>query len=350
MAKGPRIAVCSLCGDPAGNREDSAPVVRTGRTLAERSAGRFSPERDERPARCWPSGAAFDKRRGPGQAPVSIRSLTPRGRHAMIFEDPSHRRWRRALPCSRCSSSRRSPRSGSRWPASSCPPHVPNPFSERPEVQATLVQASLEHDARPIVTPQEQKRMQAIRAQERKRRDKLVSGKTGGPMPLPPGAVVGFTHRTTRRRSRRSSATSPTSTSSCPDWFELPGPGCELDRAHRRQDAPRARSLPTSWCCRASRTSRATSGAAPRRRKFLADDNARAVPGEEARRSPRRARRRRREPRPRRAAARGLGAVPRADRRAARGAARASRCGSPSTCRSTIRRSTSSTSATSPTR
>ena len=179
----------------------------------------------------------------------------------MIFEDPSHRRWRRAIAVFALLVVAALTALAFTVAGIIVPPHVPNLFSERPEVKATLVQASLEHDPRPIVTPQEQKRLQVVRAQERKRRDKLVSGKTGGPMPLPPGAVVGFT------------TDDPKSVASLerhvanidvvvPDWFELPGRGLRADRAHRRQDAPRARSLPMPWCCRASPTSRATSGAA----------------------------------------------------------------------------------------
>src|SRR5436309_2700628 len=72
------------------------------------------------------------------------------------------------------------------------PPHVPNPFRSRPQVKATALRASLEHDARPVYTEAQKRRMERIRLQERKRRNKLVIDARGGPMPLPQGTVVAF--------------------------------------------------------------------------------------------------------------------------------------------------------------
>src|SRR5438128_778755 len=110
----------------------------------------------------------------------------------MIFEDPSHRRWRRALAAFSLLAAAAIVALGITLTGAIVPPSIPNPFKSRPEVQATLVKASLAHDARPVYTPKQLKRMQAIRAQEKKRRDKLVGDAKGAPRPLPQGAVVGF--------------------------------------------------------------------------------------------------------------------------------------------------------------
>jgi cellulose synthase/poly-beta-1,6-N-acetylglucosamine synthase-like glycosyltransferase/peptidoglycan/xylan/chitin deacetylase (PgdA/CDA1 family)/spore germination protein YaaH len=146
----------------------------------------------------------------------------------MIFEDPSHRRWRNALVVFSLLVVAATAALGITVASVVVPPHVPNPFSARSQVQATLVRASLAHDLRPVYTPAQKKRMQKIRAQEKKRRDKLVGDAKGTPMPLPQGAVVAF--------SVQDDAASVASLERhvgnidivVPDWFELPGPGCDL--------------------------------------------------------------------------------------------------------------------------
>src|SRR5882672_6736745 len=140
----------------------------------------------------------------------------------MIFEDPSHRRWRRALVAFSLLATAALVALGLTVAGTFVAPRVPNPFRSRPEVQATLVKASLEHDARPVYTAKQQKRMQAIRVQERKRRDKLVGDAKSKPLPLPQDAVVGFVVQ--------DDASSVASLEHhigdidvvVPDWFELP--------------------------------------------------------------------------------------------------------------------------------
>jgi cellulose synthase/poly-beta-1,6-N-acetylglucosamine synthase-like glycosyltransferase/peptidoglycan/xylan/chitin deacetylase (PgdA/CDA1 family)/spore germination protein YaaH len=146
----------------------------------------------------------------------------------MIFEDPSHRRWHRALFVFALLVIAAATALGITIASVIVPPHVPNPFSARSQVRATIVRASLAHDLRPVYTPAQKKRMQAIRAQERKRRDKLVGDVKAVPLPLPQGAVVAF--------SVQDDSTSVASLERhvanidivVPDWFELPGPGCDL--------------------------------------------------------------------------------------------------------------------------
>ena len=146
----------------------------------------------------------------------------------MIFEDPSHRRWRAALLMFGLFVIAAITAMGITLASIIVPPRVPQPFSKRRLVQATALRASLEKDARPVYTAAQKRRMQRIRAQERRRRNKLVSATRGGAMPLPPNAVVAF-----------ATQDDPASVASLerhvakidivvPDWFELPGAGCQL--------------------------------------------------------------------------------------------------------------------------
>jgi cellulose synthase/poly-beta-1,6-N-acetylglucosamine synthase-like glycosyltransferase/peptidoglycan/xylan/chitin deacetylase (PgdA/CDA1 family)/spore germination protein YaaH len=193
----------------------------------------------------------------------------------MIFEDPSHRRWRRAVAVFSLLAVAALAALALTLTGGFIPPRVPNPFSTKSVVQKTLVKTSLAEDVRPVYTPQQKKRMQAIRAQERKRRSKLVGDAKGAPMPLPPNAVVAFMMQD-----------DPSSVASLerhvagidvivPDWYELPGPGCNLveridDKTRRvlsRSDVivlPRLANLAhDKW-------------RGPETSKFLADDAARA--------------------------------------------------------------------------
>jgi cellulose synthase/poly-beta-1,6-N-acetylglucosamine synthase-like glycosyltransferase/peptidoglycan/xylan/chitin deacetylase (PgdA/CDA1 family)/spore germination protein YaaH len=146
----------------------------------------------------------------------------------MIFEDPSKRRWHRALFVFSLLVIAALGALGISVASFIVPPRVPNPFSARSQVRATLVRASLAHDLRPVYTPAQKRRMQTIRAQEKRRRDKLVGDSKGTPLPLPQGAVVAF--------SVQDDAASVASLERhvanidivVPDWFELPGPGCDL--------------------------------------------------------------------------------------------------------------------------
>ncbi len=193
----------------------------------------------------------------------------------MIFEDPSHRRWHRALFVFSLLVLAALGALGITITGILVPPSVPNPLKSKSQMQATKVRASLEHDARPVYTPQQKRRMQVIRTQEKRRRDKLVNASKGEAMPLPKDAVIAFAVKD-----------DPASVASLErhvanidivvaDWFELPGPGCDLiehidDKTRRvlgRSDVivlPRLANLQgDQW--RGAETS-----------TFLSDDNARA--------------------------------------------------------------------------
>jgi cellulose synthase/poly-beta-1,6-N-acetylglucosamine synthase-like glycosyltransferase/peptidoglycan/xylan/chitin deacetylase (PgdA/CDA1 family)/spore germination protein YaaH len=146
----------------------------------------------------------------------------------MIFEDPSHRRWRRALFAFSLLAATAVAALGLTIAGALVTPRIPNPFRSRPEVQATLVKASIEHAARPVYTAKQAKRMQAIRVQERKRRDKLVVDPKSGPLPLPQDAVVGFVVQDDTNSVAALERHVADVDVVIPDWLELPGDGCEI--------------------------------------------------------------------------------------------------------------------------
>ena len=77
----------------------------------------------------------------------------------MIFEDPSKRRWRRTLLVFALLVVTALSALAITVAGIIVPPRVTNLFSGRPEVRATLVPTSLEHDARPVYTAQQMKRI-----------------------------------------------------------------------------------------------------------------------------------------------------------------------------------------------
>ncbi|HTM46324.1 MAG TPA: glycosyltransferase [Polyangiaceae bacterium] len=146
----------------------------------------------------------------------------------MIFEEPSHRRWRRAVAVFSVLVIVAMIVLGISVAGVLVPASVVNPLRARSQVQATVLRASLEHDVKPVYTPEQLQHMQRIRAQEKRRRDKVVGAAKGASMPLPEGAVVAF-----------GVTDDPGSVASLerhvgsidvvvPDWFSLPGPGCDL--------------------------------------------------------------------------------------------------------------------------
>jgi cellulose synthase/poly-beta-1,6-N-acetylglucosamine synthase-like glycosyltransferase/peptidoglycan/xylan/chitin deacetylase (PgdA/CDA1 family)/spore germination protein YaaH len=146
----------------------------------------------------------------------------------MIFEDPSHRRWRRALVVFSLLALAALTALGITITAFVVRPSQPNPLAAKSAVQATLVKASIEHDARPVYTVQQKKRMQTIRAQEKRRRDKLVGDAKALAIPLPPRAVVGFIAQDDPSSVAALERHVADIDVVVPDWFELPGPGCDL--------------------------------------------------------------------------------------------------------------------------
>ncbi|HET8932491.1 MAG TPA: glycosyltransferase, partial [Polyangiales bacterium] len=148
----------------------------------------------------------------------------------MIFEDPSKRRWRRALIVFSFLVVAAAIALGITIMSAVVLPHAPAPTWSKSRVQATQVRASLEREVAPVYTPKQTRRMQAIRAQEKKRRDKLVGGAKGksAPLPLPQGAVVGFAVNADAASVASLEKHVANLDVVVPDWFEVPGPGCDL--------------------------------------------------------------------------------------------------------------------------
>ncbi|HEX7480645.1 MAG TPA: glycosyltransferase [Polyangiales bacterium] len=157
----------------------------------------------------------------------------------MIFEDPSKRRWRSALVVFSLLVVAAAGALGITIAGVLVQPRGPNPSWAKSQVQATHVRAALEEAIRPVYTAKQVRRMQALRVQEKRRRDKLV-GSTGKQqaLPLPQGAVVGFTVHDDTGSVASLERHIANLDVVVPDWFDVPGPGCNLvehvDEATRR--------------------------------------------------------------------------------------------------------------------
>jgi peptidoglycan-N-acetylglucosamine deacetylase len=169
------------------------------------------------------------KREGAGKnrdGSVDVHAVEAR----MIFEDPSKRRWRRALIVFSFLVVAAGVALGITVMSAVYLPFAPAPTWAKSRVQATQVRSSLEREVAPVYTPQQTRRMQAIRAQEKKRRDKLVGAAKGksAAMPLPQGAVVGFAVNDDANSVASLEKHVANLDVVVPDWFEVPGPGCDL--------------------------------------------------------------------------------------------------------------------------
>ena len=200
----------------------------------------------------------------------------------MIFEDPSHRRWRAALVMFGLFVIAAIPLAAMGVTLASIlvPPNVPQPFSQRRQVRATALRASLEHDVRPVYTPEQKKRMDAS-APRSAGAATSSSATRGDAMPLPAGAVVASPSRTIRLRRVARAPRRATSTS----WSRT-GSSCRaraaISTSASTTDSGACSGAPMRWFCRAlanlpATVARRRDVAVPGRR------HARALSGEEAR-------------------------------------------------------------------
>lgn len=146
----------------------------------------------------------------------------------MIFEDASRRRWRRALVIFSFLALAALVSLALLVTGMLVSPSVPQPFEKRFLFSATEVHDKISNYVRPVYTKAQIERMAYIRAQEKRRRERLVRGATTGAIPLPEGAVVAFlvaddpaAVASLERHIAQIDAVVPT-------WLEIPGPGCEL--------------------------------------------------------------------------------------------------------------------------
>jgi peptidoglycan-N-acetylglucosamine deacetylase len=156
----------------------------------------------------------------------------------MIFEDPQKKRWHRALLVFSLLVVAAAIASGLMVAGVFVPPPVTNPFSSRPTMKAAKLKDEIEKKVRPSYTKKELRRREWIRFLERKRRLKLVEKAQAGPMPLPENVVVAFTLADDPLTIAHLERHIGNIDVVVPDWFELPGTGCELnekvDAATRR--------------------------------------------------------------------------------------------------------------------
>ncbi|HEX6241580.1 MAG TPA: glycosyltransferase, partial [Polyangiales bacterium] len=156
----------------------------------------------------------------------------------MIFEDPSRRRWRRAVVVLAVLLLSAFTTLGLAIAGILVPVDLPDVFEKRPSVRVKQLAAWKDSYVKPVYSPKQAKEIAARRDAERKRRALLVAEAEAKVLPLPEDAVVAFTVRddpsansSLERHIKRIDVV-------IPDWFSVPGPGCELDE---HIDAPTQR-------------------------------------------------------------------------------------------------------------
>src|SRR4030042_37475 len=102
----------------------------------------------------------------------------------MIFEDASRRRWRRALVIFSFLALAALVSLALLVTGMLVSPAVPQPFEKRFLFSATEVREKIKEYIRPVYTKAQIERMAKIRAQEKRRRERLVRDAKAGAMPL----------------------------------------------------------------------------------------------------------------------------------------------------------------------
>ncbi|MET0286636.1 MAG: glycosyltransferase [Polyangiales bacterium] len=146
----------------------------------------------------------------------------------MIFEDPSRRRWRRAVIVMALLVTSAV---GTLLLAAMgvvLPVRLPDVFQKRPAVRAKELADWKDNIIKPVYSAKQQKELQRKRATERKRRAKLVDEAVDTVLPLPEDAVVAFTVRDDQASRSSLERHLDNIDVVIPDWFSIPGPGCEL--------------------------------------------------------------------------------------------------------------------------
>ena len=156
----------------------------------------------------------------------------------MIFEDPSRRRWRRAVVVMAVLVATALGTLGLAAMGVMVPVRLQDVFQKRPSVRAKELADWKDSYAQPLYSAKEQKAMQKRRNAERKRRAKLVGEAVDTVLPLPEDAVVAFTVRDDAAAQSSLERHVKQIDVVIPDWFSIPGPGCELEE---HIDAPTQR-------------------------------------------------------------------------------------------------------------
>jgi cellulose synthase/poly-beta-1,6-N-acetylglucosamine synthase-like glycosyltransferase/peptidoglycan/xylan/chitin deacetylase (PgdA/CDA1 family) len=146
----------------------------------------------------------------------------------MIFEDPKQRRWRYSLLLFSALLATALLIGALVVSGLLVPPPIPDTLSQHKLLSAAAIREDMERRIKPRFTPEQLARLARMRAKNRWRLDRLVKGAIEGAMPIAEGSVVAFVLDD-----------DPLSVASLerhlaqldvvvPDWFELPGAGCEL--------------------------------------------------------------------------------------------------------------------------
>ncbi|HEX5659331.1 MAG TPA: hypothetical protein VFX59_19185, partial [Polyangiales bacterium] len=113
----------------------------------------------------------------------------------MIFEDPSRRRWRRAVIVLGLLVTSAVGTLALAAMGVVLPVQLPDVFQKRPSVRAKELAEWKDKVIKPVYSAKQEKELIRKRAAERKRRAKLVDEAVDTVLPLPEDAVIAFTVR-----------------------------------------------------------------------------------------------------------------------------------------------------------
>jgi peptidoglycan-N-acetylglucosamine deacetylase len=156
----------------------------------------------------------------------------------VIFEDPSRRRWRLAVIVMAVLVTSALGTLTLAAMGIALPVQLQDVFQKRPSVRAKQLADWKDTYVKPVYSAKEQRVQQRRREVERKRRAKLVGEAVDTVLPLPEQAVVAFTVRDDAAAHSSLERHLENIDVIVPDWFSIPGPGCELEE---HIDAPTQR-------------------------------------------------------------------------------------------------------------
>ena len=156
----------------------------------------------------------------------------------MIFEDPSRRRWRLAVVVMIVLVTSALGVLALAAMGVLQPVQIADVFQRHPSVRAKELVDWKDSYVKPVYSAKQQKELQKRRNVERKRRAKLVGEAVDTVLPLPEKAVVAFTVRDDAAAQSSLERHLAHIDVVIPDWFSIPGPGCELEE---HIDAPTQR-------------------------------------------------------------------------------------------------------------
>lgn len=156
----------------------------------------------------------------------------------MIFEDPSRRRWRLAVLVLGLLITSAVGTLALAAMGVVQPVKLTDVFQKRPSVRAKELADWKDKHVNTVYSAKQQREQQKLRNAERRRRARVVADAVDTVLPLPERAVVAFTMREDPAAHTSLERHISNIDVVIPDWFSVPGPGCELEE---HIDAPTAR-------------------------------------------------------------------------------------------------------------